>query len=167
MKSLLLIIFNQTCTNSLAQFLYSNFLRPKLDLTSDHMILQTVLKLITGLKAQNSSAWRWRSLGSNCGQKLHQRHICDERDFAFWENLSDFVLREILHWERFSDLKVKVFRIKVWGASYINATYALRETWGLDSFTDNASIFLSTSYRIFKQVAVWFLFLKTSYLAWL
>ena len=40
-----------------------------------------LVKLITGLKAQNSSAWRWRSLGSNCEQKLHQRHICDERDF--------------------------------------------------------------------------------------
>ena len=164
--------FHWSCSTKCAQILLLIFCTAIFyDLNSFwHQILwlcKLLVKLITGLKAQNSSAWRWRSLGSNCGQKLHQRHICDERDFAFWENLSDFVLREILHWERFSDLKVKVFRIKVWGASYINATYALRETWGLDSFTDNASIFLSTSYRIFKQVAVWFLFLKTSYLAWL
>ena len=80
-----------------------------------------LVKLITGLKAQNSSAWRWRSLGSKCGAQVTSTpHLRWERFWEilrferFLEILSWERFWEILHWERFSDLKVKVFRIKLW-----------------------------------------------------
>ena len=149
MKSFSLIMFYKMCSNYLAQFLYSNFLRPELDFTSDHMILQTVGKVdyrvegakLLCLKVKVFRIKLWAKVTST--PHLRWERFWEILRFErFLEILSWERFWEILHWERFSDLKVKVFRIKVWGASYINATSALREIWGLDSLTDNASIFV-------------------------
>ena len=99
MKSFLLIIFIQTRIKSLAQFLHINFLRPEVDLTSDHMLLQNVGKVDYRVEGAKLLCLKVKVFRIKLWAKVTSTpHLRWER---FWEILWFEKFLKILCWERF------------------------------------------------------------------
>ena len=54
-------------------------------------ICKMLVKMIRGLKTQNSSTWRWRSLGSNCGARV------TSTPHLRWERLEVWIASQTTH----------------------------------------------------------------------